>query len=485
MTRTRGRAMTCAEMRRLASFFAALLKGRKFLFRELLHKVAPYQPLCQHQEDACRIRRPRSKKWEKLRDGSGRGTAVSKENGSLKSQTSRMKPSDFDYLKVIGKGSFGKVLLAKHRKDGGCYAVKVLHKQTIVMRKEQQHVMVERSVLLKGLQHPFLVGLRFAFQTPNLLYFVVDYVNGGELFYHLQNEGSFPESRAAFYAAEISMALGYLHSLDVVYRDLKPENILLDCEGHVKLTDFGLCKEGVAAGEVMQTFCGTPEYLAPEVLLGHAYGPAVDWWGLGSVLFEMLYGHPPFYSRSKAEMFAKIVHEPLRLRSGTSEAARSLLGGLLERKVSRRLGERRDVVRTRAEDGKTLRIRMVTARRIFVGRPGGAAGAPLLFIRGLGRPAGQESGPPVRPQCDESLRRQLRRPRVHAAARAGLRRRRVPRGRGRPSLRRLLLRERLLRRADCTKYLVFFYDLNLCEWPRVVVPDSVVVHLPERDFECL
>ncbi|XP_061676755.1 serine/threonine-protein kinase Sgk2b isoform X5 [Syngnathoides biaculeatus] len=346
MTRTRGRAMTCAEMRRLASFFAglaALLKGRKFLFRELLHKVAPYQPLCQHQEDACRIRRPRSKKWEKLRDGSGRGTAVSKENGSLKSQTSRMKPSDFDYLKVIGKGSFGKVLLAKHRKDGGCYAVKVLHKQTIVMRKEQQHVMVERSVLLKGLQHPFLVGLRFAFQTPNLLYFVVDYVNGGELFYHLQNEGSFPESRAAFYAAEISMALGYLHSLDVVYRDLKPENILLDCEGHVKLTDFGLCKEGVAAGEVMQTFCGTPEYLAPEVLLGHAYGPAVDWWGLGSVLFEMLYGHPPFYSRSKAEMFAKIVHEPLRLRSGTSEAARSLLGGLLERKVSRRLGERRDV----------------------------------------------------------------------------------------------------------------------------------------------
>ncbi|KAI9540460.1 Serine/threonine-protein kinase Sgk1 [Dissostichus eleginoides] len=127
-----------------------------------------------------------------------------------------MKPSDFDYLKVIGKGSFGKVLLARHRKDGGYYAVKVLQKQMIVKRNEQRHVMVERSVLLKGLRHPFL------------------------LFYHLQREGSFPESRAAFYTAEMTMALGYLHSLDIVYRDLKPENILLDNEGHVMLTDWAL-----------------------------------------------------------------------------------------------------------------------------------------------------------------------------------------------------------------------------------------------------
>nr|XP_061789624.1 serine/threonine-protein kinase Sgk1-like [Nerophis lumbriciformis] len=302
MTLTHDQGMTYSKMRRLVSFFSALLKGRKNLFGELLHKPGPYQPLCQ-----------------------------------------QMKPSDFDYLKVIGKGSFGKVLLARHRKHGGYYAVKVLQKQTIVMRKEQQHVMVERSVLLKGLQHPFLVGLHYSFQTPNMLYFVVDYVNGGELFYHLQKEGSFPESRAAFYAAEMAMALGYLHSLDIVYRDLKPENILLDSEGHVKLTDFGLCKEGVAAGGLMRTFCGTPEYLAPEVLQGHTYSPAVDWWGLGSVLFEMLYGLPPFYSHSKAEMFEKILHAPLHLRSGTSEAACSLLEGLLEREVSRRLGESRDI----------------------------------------------------------------------------------------------------------------------------------------------
>ncbi|XP_077382860.1 serine/threonine-protein kinase Sgk2b [Festucalex cinctus] len=335
MTLTHDRAMTYAKMRRLVSFFSALLKGRKPLFRDLLHKLAPYQPLFQHQ-DTRKIPHPWSKTRAKTKDG---GNA-----GSLKSQPYSMRPSDFDYLKVIGKGSFGKVLLARHRKHGNYFAVKVLHKQTVVMRKEQQHVMVERSVLLKGLQHPFLVGLHYSFQTPNMLYFVVDYVNGGELFYHLQREGSFPESRAAFYAAEMAMALGYLHSLDIVYRDLKPENILLDSEGHVKLTDFGLCKEGVAVGGLMHTFCGTPEYLAPEVLQGHMYSPAVDWWGLGSVLFEMLYGLPPFYSHSKTEMFEKILHAPLCLPSGPSEAACSLLEGLLERKVCRRLGESRDIL---------------------------------------------------------------------------------------------------------------------------------------------
>ncbi|XP_049586938.1 serine/threonine-protein kinase Sgk2b [Syngnathus scovelli] len=335
MTLTHDRTMTYAKMRKLVSFFSALHKVRKTLFKDVIHKLSPYQPLCQHQ-DTRKVPHLWSKIREKTKD---RGNVC-----SLKSQPHMMKPSDFDYLKIIGKGSFGKVLLARHRKDGGYFAVKVLHKQTVVMRKEQQHVMVERSVLLKGLQHPFLVGLHYSFQTPNMLYFVVDYVNGGELFYHLQREGPFPESRAAFYAAEMAMALGYLHALDIVYRDLKPENILLDSEGHVKLTDFGLCKEGVALGGLMHTFCGTPEYLAPEVLQGHTYTPAVDWWGLGSVLFEMLYGLPPFYSNSKTVMFDKILNAPLCLGSGTSEAACSLLKGLLERKVSRRLGERRDIV---------------------------------------------------------------------------------------------------------------------------------------------
>uniref|UniRef100_A0A665WBE5 Serum/glucocorticoid regulated kinase 2b n=1 Tax=Echeneis naucrates TaxID=173247 RepID=A0A665WBE5_ECHNA len=245
---------------------------------------------------------------------------------------------DIIYLKCL------QVLLAKHKKQGGYYAVKVLQKQMIVKRKEQRHVMVERNVLMKGLQHPFLVGLHFSFQTSNMLYFVLDYVNGGELFYHLQREGSFPEPRSAFYAAEMAMALGYLHSLDIVYRDLKPENILLDSGGHVMLTDFGLCKEGVAIGGIMHTFCGTPEYLAPEVLQGHPYSPTVDWWGLGAVLFEMLFGLPPFYNRIKAKMFENILHAPLQLHEGVSQAACSLLEGLLERDVSKRLGGSFDLV---------------------------------------------------------------------------------------------------------------------------------------------
>ncbi|KAG7475986.1 serine serine/threonine-protein kinase Sgk1-like [Solea senegalensis] len=337
MTVTQDQPLTYAKMRGVVSFFSALLKGKKVGFSDLLHKVVSSQQLCQNLDSQKILRRKSKMRKEDKK------CPVSLED-TTNTETSLMKPSDFDYLKMIGRGSFGKVLLAKHREQGGYYAVKVLQKQTIVKRQEQRHVMAERSVLLKGLQHPFLVGLHFSFQTPSILYFVLDYVNGGELFYHLQREGSFPESRAAFYAAEMAMALGYLHSLDIVYRDLKPENILLDSEGHVKLTDFGLCKEGVAIGGIMHTFCGTPEYLAPEVLQGHPYSPAVDWWGLGTVLFEMLYGLPPFYSHSKAEMFENKLHAPLRLWSGASQAACSLLVGLLERDVTKRLGASSDLV---------------------------------------------------------------------------------------------------------------------------------------------
>lgn len=325
--------MTYSKMKGIASFFSALLKGKKGGFTDFIHKLVSSQQFCKSSET------------QKLLRGQGRLRRAQQEctPRSTDHETALMKPSDFDYLTLIGKGSFGKVLLARHRTQGGFYAVKVLQKDLIVKRKEQQHVMVERSVLLKGLDHPFLVGLHFSFQTPNTLYFVLDYVNGGELFFHLQREGSFPEARSSFYAAEMALALGFLHSLKIVYRDLKPENILLDCEGHVKLTDFGLCKEGVAVGGIMHTFCGTPEYLAPEVLQGQPYSPAVDWWSLGSVLFEMLFSLPPFYSQNKAEMFENILHAPLKFPSGASAAARSLIEGLLERDVTQRLGQSLDV----------------------------------------------------------------------------------------------------------------------------------------------
>ncbi|KAK5603027.1 hypothetical protein CRENBAI_014524 [Crenichthys baileyi] len=334
MTLTQERPMTYAKMKGLVTVISDVLKEKKAGFTDFLHKLVSTQKPCQHLGTQKLLQRQSKLRRQKQEEAT---------SGPVNTEASQVKPSDFDYLKVIGKGSFGKVLLARHRKQGGYYAVKILDKQMIIKREEQRHVMVERNVLLKGLNHPFLVGLHFSFQTPKTLYFVLDFVNGGELFYHLQREGSFPEPRAAFYAAEIAAALGYLHSLSIVYRDLKPENILLDGQGHVMLTDFGLCKEGVAVGGITHTFCGTPEYLAPEVLLGQPYSLAVDWWGLGAVLFEMLSGLPPFYSRSRLEMLENILYSPLRLPSGLSEGAIALLKGLLERNISRRLGQRLDV----------------------------------------------------------------------------------------------------------------------------------------------
>ncbi|GLD45832.1 serine/threonine-protein kinase Sgk2 [Lates japonicus] len=204
------------------------------------------------------------------------------------------RPTDFDFLAVIGKGTFGKVLLAKLKADNKFYAVKVLQKKVILKKKE--------------------------------------------LFFHLQRERCFSEPRARFYTAEVASAIGYLHSLNIVYRDLKPENILLDSQGHVVLTDFGLCKEGVEPEGTTSTFCGTPEYLAPEVLRKEPYDRTVDWWCLGAVLYEMIYSLPPFYSRDVSEMYDGILHKPLPMPPGKSDAVCSLLVGLLQKDQHRRLG---------------------------------------------------------------------------------------------------------------------------------------------------
>lgn len=247
--------------------------------------------------------------------------------------------SDFKIIRVIGKGSFGKVFLVrKNDAKGSIFAMKVLKKENIVKRNQVEHTKTERSVL-GYVRHPFIVGLYAAFQTSDKLFFVLDYCAGGELFCHLQKHGKFLEPRARFYTAELTLALQHIHSLGVVYRDLKPENVLLDNKGHVRLTDFGLSKEGVTAHHKgAHSFCGTPEYLAPEILARRGHGSAVDWWSLGALLYEMLTGLPPFYSRNREQLFEGIKSGHLTYPAYLSGSARKLLRSLLKREPRERLG---------------------------------------------------------------------------------------------------------------------------------------------------
>ncbi|KAG0256715.1 hypothetical protein BG011_004351 [Mortierella polycephala] len=223
---------------------------------------------------------------------------------------------DFDILRVLGVGSFGKVYQVRKKDTGRIYAMKVLVKKQIIEQKQVEHTIAERNVLVQALQSPFIVGLKFSFQTATKLYLVQDFMNGGELFFHMQNEGTFSEPRARFYAAELILALEHLHSCNVVYRDLKPENILLSSEGHLVLVDFGLCKQNVTEDERAHTFCGTTEYLAPEIVKGTGYGKAVDWWSLGVLLFEMLVGASPFADSRTEGTYHKILHQPVIFPSG-------------------------------------------------------------------------------------------------------------------------------------------------------------------------
>jgi serine/threonine protein kinase len=254
---------------------------------------------------------------------------------------SAMAVDDFELLQVLGKGSFGKVMLVRKKDTSRMYAMKILSKSTVISRDEVEHTRAEQRVLGR-INHPFIVGLKFSFQSPKKLYLVLDMVNGGELFFHLQNEVKFSPERARFYTAELVLALEYLHKLEIVYRDLKPENILIDQYGHICITDFGLCKEDMGAADETKTFCGTAEYLAPEVLKGDGYGKAVDWWSLGILLFEMLTGLPPFYSDNTNLMYKKIMYSDLKFPAEVPEAAQSLIEMLLQRNPAERLGTGED-----------------------------------------------------------------------------------------------------------------------------------------------
>ncbi|KFY86782.1 hypothetical protein V500_07395 [Pseudogymnoascus sp. VKM F-4518 (FW-2643)] len=251
-------------------------------------------------------------------------------------------PEDFQILKLIGKGTFGQVYQVRKKDTKRIYAMKVLQKKVIVQKKEVAHTVGERNILVRTAmtESPFIVGLKFSFQTPTDLYLVTDYMSGGELFWHLQKEGRFDEKRAKFYIAELILALQHLHLHDIVYRDLKPENILLDANGHIALCDFGLSKANLTKNDTTNTFCGTTEYLAPEVLLDEAgYTKMVDFWSLGVLVFEMCCGWSPFYAEDTQQMYKNIAFGKVRFpRDTLSTEGRNFVKGLLNRNPKHRLG---------------------------------------------------------------------------------------------------------------------------------------------------
>lgn len=257
-------------------------------------------------------------------------------------EVDRPAPTSFDKVSVIGRGSYGKVLLVKKNCGGDAgqvFAMKVLKKARIVKSKTDiRHTNAERDILsLPDIKHPFVIALHYAFQTESMLYLVLQYVGGGDLFRILDREGTLQEHAARFYVCELICALGHIHAVGVVYRDLKPENILLETSGHIKLTDFGLAKH-LAPGEKTRTVCGTYEYMAPEIVNKTGHDTLADYWSLGALLYDMTTGGPPFTATNRYKLMEQITKAELAVPAKLTRDLVSLIGGLMNRSVQHRLG---------------------------------------------------------------------------------------------------------------------------------------------------
>ncbi|KAI9593253.1 kinase-like domain-containing protein [Syncephalis fuscata] len=260
-------------------------------------------------------------------------------------QTPPYRLTDFNLLDTLGTGTFGRVFLARSRDNNQIqlfdnqqyFAMKVLKKVEVVRLKQVEHINSEKDIL-SCVRHPFIVNLFATFQDSTNLYMLMEYVIGGELFSHLRRAGRFTNEMTKFYAAEIVLAIEYLHSQDTIYRDLKPENLLLDHNGHVKITDFGFAKK---VDERTWTLCGTPEYLAPEIIQSKGHGKPVDWWALGILIFEMLAGYPPFFDDNPFGIYEKILAGRIQFPAHFDPAAKDIVKRLLTADRTKRLGNLR------------------------------------------------------------------------------------------------------------------------------------------------
>lgn len=248
----------------------------------------------------------------------------------------KLGPQDFELLRVVGQGAFGKVFQVQKKGTSEIYAMKVMRKEKILERNHGNYMKAERDILTKVV-HPFIVQLQYSFQTKSKLYLVLDFINGGHLFFQLYRQGTFSEELARMYTAEIVLAVAHLHNNGIIHRDLKPENILLDADGFVMLTDFGLAKE-VKEDSPSNSLCGTVEYMAPEIVLAKGHGKAADWWSVGILLFEMLTGQPPFAHNNRQKLQEKIIKDKVKLPAFLTSEAHNLLKGLLQKDPSKRLG---------------------------------------------------------------------------------------------------------------------------------------------------
>ena len=244
---------------------------------------------------------------------------------------------DFEILNVLGKGGYGKVQLVRYKGNGEIYAMKSMSKSELADEGLISRTMDERKALL-SIQHPFIVSARYAFQTSSKVFLVTDYVPGGELYTRMRSERKFSLDRIRYYSAMLVSAIGYLHSIGIVHRDLKPENILIDKDGYLKLTDFGFVKVGMQSSSYTTTFCGTDDYIAPEIIKGEAYNKSVDWWSLGILIYEMVFLKPPFSNPNQSLLYNSIVNDEVTFPEEIDPDLADLIQKLLNKIPEERIG---------------------------------------------------------------------------------------------------------------------------------------------------